>query len=362
MGASRLGLNSSFDDGAFVAVMAGVDPSSGVELGRPFVERSVRGYDMTFSAPKSVSLLAAVADPVVAEEVHGAHDAAVDAVLGYVQRHALTRYRVDGEMMSVDAEGLVVGVFRQHVSRELDPQLHSHAVIANRVLSPDGRWLALDARALMKDQTVLSSLYHAGLRAELTARLGVGWQDPVNGIAEMARCRRDRVAGVLPALAAGRGPDQGEVEPVPRVVGPRANRAGAVAAGTRGGDSIPGAPNQRRSTLLSSRPGGWSQLASCGLDPDGLVAAVIGRTMDPPRELDPAGWGLVAEQALVALTDARSTWRHPDVVREFARATATDLPYRLVSWSRGWRRLLAGSPGSVWWSWLARCLTGRGSG
>ena len=220
VGASRLGLNSSFDDDAFVAVMAGVDPSTGVELGRPFVERSVRGYDVTFSAPKSVSLFTAVADPVVAAEVYGAHDAAVDAVLGYVQRHALTRYRVDGEVMSVDAEGLVVGVFRQHVSRELDPQLHSHAVIANRVLSPDGRWLALDARALMKDQTVLSSLYHAGLRAELTARLGVGWQDPVNGIAEMARCRRVGVAGVLPAVVAGRGPDQGEVGPVPGVVGP----------------------------------------------------------------------------------------------------------------------------------------------
>ena len=67
------------------------------------------------------------------------------------------------------------------------------------------------------------------------------------------------------------------------------------------------------------------QLASCGLDPEGLVAAVIGRTKDPPRELDPAGWGQVAEQALGALTEARSTWRHPDVVREFARATPTDL-------------------------------------
>ena len=72
---------------------------------------------------------------------------------------------MDGEVVSVDVEGVVAGVFRQHVSRELDPQLHSHAVIANRVLSPDGRWLALDARPLMKDQTVLSALYHAGLRA-----------------------------------------------------------------------------------------------------------------------------------------------------------------------------------------------------
>ncbi len=67
------------------------------------------------------------------------------------------------------------------------------------------------------------------------------------------------------------------------------------------------------------------QLASCGLDPDGLVAVVIGGTMTPPQDLNPVGWGVVADQALVALTGARSTWRHPDVVREFARATPTDL-------------------------------------
>ena len=49
----------------------------------------------------------------------------------------------------------------------LDPQLHTHVVIANRVQSPDGRWLALDARTLKRDQRTLSALYHAGLRAEL---------------------------------------------------------------------------------------------------------------------------------------------------------------------------------------------------
>ena len=55
----------------------------------------------------------------------------------------------------------------------LDPQLHTHAVIANRVKAPDGRWLAFDARTVKMDQRTLSSLYHAGLRAELTRRLGV---------------------------------------------------------------------------------------------------------------------------------------------------------------------------------------------
>ncbi|MGD9751904.1 MAG: relaxase domain-containing protein, partial [Acidimicrobiia bacterium] len=83
--AARFGLDVSFDDGAFVAVLAGIDPSTGVELGRPFGEGSVRGYDVTFSAPKSVSLLAALGDPTVQAEVHAAHDAAVDAVLGYLQ-------------------------------------------------------------------------------------------------------------------------------------------------------------------------------------------------------------------------------------------------------------------------------------
>jgi conjugative relaxase-like TrwC/TraI family protein len=43
-------------------------------------------------------------------------------------------------------------VFRQHTSRKLDPQLHTHAVIANRVPAPDGRWLALDARTIKLDQ------------------------------------------------------------------------------------------------------------------------------------------------------------------------------------------------------------------
>ncbi len=114
-----------------------------------------------------------------------AHDRAVDAVLDWVESQAHTRLRWRGHVVCVDAEGIVVGVFRQHTSRRLDPQLHTHAVIANRVRAPDGRWLALDARTLKMDQRTLSGLYHAGLRAELTRRLGVQWHQPENGIAEM---------------------------------------------------------------------------------------------------------------------------------------------------------------------------------
>ena len=99
---------------------------------------------------------------------------------------AHTRYRIGGEVAVVDAEGMVAAAFRQHTSRAADPQLHTHLVVANRVRSPDGRWLALDARTIKLDQRTLSALYHAGLRAELTRRLGVRWEVPEHGIAEIA--------------------------------------------------------------------------------------------------------------------------------------------------------------------------------
>jgi conjugative relaxase-like TrwC/TraI family protein len=185
-GAARLGLVGEVDDDAFLAVMAGMDPRQPERaLGRRYDDDSVRGFDVTCSAPKSVSVLWALGDERVRAEVLAAHDAAVEAMVGWIERHAHTRYRIGGEVAVVDAEGIVAARFRQHTSRALDPQLHTHVVIANRVASPDGRWLALDARTIKYDQRTLSALYHAGLRAELTDRLGVRWQAPERGIAEL---------------------------------------------------------------------------------------------------------------------------------------------------------------------------------
>jgi conjugative relaxase-like TrwC/TraI family protein len=184
-GAKHLGLDGQIDDEAFLAVMAGQHPETGKDLGRRYGDSSVRGFDATFSAPKSASVLFGVGDPQLRRQVTEAHDRAVEAVLGWVESQAQTRMRRRGHVVCVDADGIVVGVFREHTSRRLDPQLHTHAVIANRVRSPDGRWLALDARTLKLDQRTLSSLYHATLRTELTRHLGVRWLEPVNGIAEI---------------------------------------------------------------------------------------------------------------------------------------------------------------------------------
>src|SRR5207244_4957779 len=113
------------------------------------------------------------------------HGAAVRSVVDWIEAHAHARYRIGGQVRVFDADGIIAATFRKHTSRALDPQLHTHVIVPNRVLSQDGRWLALDARTIKHDQRTLSALYHAGLRAELTARLGVAWHQPVNGIAEI---------------------------------------------------------------------------------------------------------------------------------------------------------------------------------
>lgn len=186
-GAAALDLSGTIGDEAFLALMAGMDPARpDRHLGRRYGETSVRGHDVTCSAPKSVSVLFALGDEFVRNRVLRSHDRAVRALMSWIEDHAHTRYRIGGEVAVVDAKGIVAAMFRQHTSRALDPQIHTHLVIPNRVMSPDGRWLALDARLIKRDQRTLSAMYHAALRAEMNQALGVRWRTPENGIAEMA--------------------------------------------------------------------------------------------------------------------------------------------------------------------------------
>lgn len=151
-GAARSALSGPVDADQFVSVLAGEDPHSGEPRGRRYGEVSVRGYDVTCSAPKSVSVLWAVAEEPVRAEVVAAHDAAVDAVVELIDGQATTRPCLGRRVVVVDSEGVTAALFRQHTSRALDPQLHTHAVISGKVQAPDGRWLALDGQMVKCDQ------------------------------------------------------------------------------------------------------------------------------------------------------------------------------------------------------------------
>ncbi len=98
---------------------------------------------------------------------------------------------MDGRRLHPDTGGLTVAVFRQSTSRDDDPQVHTHAVISAKVRTDDGRWYALDARYLKRQQRMLGGLYQSLLRSELTHRFGVGWAEIVNGQAEIAGAPRD---------------------------------------------------------------------------------------------------------------------------------------------------------------------------
>lgn len=169
------------------AVLEGCHPSTGTLLGRRFGGSSARGFDATFSAPKSVSVLWALTpDPWVRAEVLAAHDAAVDAALGWFEAHgAVTRRGRDG-VFQVDTLGVTAALFRQHTSRSIDPQLHTHTIVAAKVQDPTGRWLSLDARFLKYQQRSIGAVYDATLRTELTGRLGTAWVDRGTGVFDLA--------------------------------------------------------------------------------------------------------------------------------------------------------------------------------
>ena len=319
--ADRLGLHGQVDSEAFLEVMAGRDPETGHDLGRHYGEGSVRGYDATFSAPKSVSVLFAVGDDQVREQVVEAHERAVQAVLGWVEDHAHTRLRRHGHIMCVDAEGIVVALFRQHTSRRLDPQLHTHAVIANRVRAPDGRWLALDARSLMVDQRTLSALYHACLRAELTGRLGVVWAIPEHGIAEIARIPQDilaefsrRTNDVERRLDEKLERFRERFQREPSVRDRWQLEREAVV------DSRPAKPHGVTLTKLHEK---WRErIRRLGYEPNQLVRQTIARIRSL-KEIDHQATISLANTALGSLGDRQSSWRRAELVRELAAAVPT---------------------------------------
>lgn len=158
------------------------------EHGQPYDARRV-GFDLTFSAPKSVSVLYGLASPKVAGQVALAHRAAVGQAIEVFERisaRAARGHQGDGQRsLRIATSGLIGAAFDHDTSRLLDPQLHTHVVLANVVQGVDGRWSALDSQTLVRQATTVSHLYQAVLRAELTRRLGVAWTSVERGIAEV---------------------------------------------------------------------------------------------------------------------------------------------------------------------------------
>lgn len=170
--ASDLGLDGSVDPEEFTQLLSGRLPDGKVLAG---AESGVRkpGYDVTLSADKSVSLLALASSPEIAQAVTRAHEAAVGEALDYLQAHMVARVRnPDGTLEVQPARAVAVAAFRHATSREQQPDLHTHAIFANAVQTPDGKIRALEGTVLFSEARYAAQLYQNELAAGLT-RAGI---------------------------------------------------------------------------------------------------------------------------------------------------------------------------------------------
>ena len=186
-GTDALGLSGRVSAQQFTALLAGYDPCDpAVRLRSNERDPKVAALDLTFSAPKSISVLAAVAPDEITAQLIVAHEQAVRAALVYLEDVAVqVRRGHDGTVVQA-GEGLIAAAYRHRMSRALDPQLHTHVVAANMARGHDGRFTALHGTALYRAAKTAGFLYQAHLRALVSERLGLRWGPVRNGAAELS--------------------------------------------------------------------------------------------------------------------------------------------------------------------------------
>ncbi|MGE3194523.1 MAG: MobF family relaxase [Microbacteriaceae bacterium] len=165
-------------------------------------QNAVAGFDHTFSVPKSVSALWAISDAGTQGMVARAHHAAMQEVLGMLERDvAATRVGADagnGSVRQVEVSGVVATGYDHYDSRASDPQLHTHLVIANRVRSAEDptKWRTLDSRPIHAAVVALSEHYNGVLADHIARDLGLAWE------------RRGRGTGRNPGYELAAVPDE----------------------------------------------------------------------------------------------------------------------------------------------------------
>ena len=284
-GAQELGLKGPVDADTFRAVLEGKVPGgSDTRLGRRGKDGEIHhrpGRDLTFSAPKSVSIAALIGDD---KRIVDAHDRAVAATLAWIEKNAAETRMKDpgsgpgqvpetGKMARVGNQKIVAATFRHDTSRNLDPQLHSHAVLANMVQGEDGKWRSMANEGLYARQKLIGMLYRNELAGGL-ARLGYG-------VEKTHADGRFEIAGVPRAVIEAFSSRRAEIE--------------AAMAERNLGESA-GNPRLAERAALMTRAakrdidrdelrGVWAkQAADLGLDAGALVAEAAAKTAAPERE------------------------------------------------------------------------------
>lgn len=320
-GAQALGLDGEVTPEDLHILLSGLSPLDASPIRSAHAGRkTVAGFDLTFSAPKSVSLMWGLTTDAIAHEVREAHDQAVAAALAYIEDHALRVRRGHGGAESCSAEGVIAAAFRHRSSRAGDPQLHTHVLVANATRGADGEFSSPDGRLFYLHARAAGYLYQCVLRNELASRLGVAFTPVINGAAEIAGVDGDLVR----AFSTRRAEIEARLANVGDYSAQAASRAALV---TRRPKEQSTFDESATSRTLAER---WREQArALGHDP-GALALLAG----PARHLDISGallQGIV--DALIApggLTEKLSTFERRDVVRMAAASLPDGADFHVV--------------------------------
>jgi conjugative relaxase-like TrwC/TraI family protein len=301
--AARLGLQGLVTAEAFRRLLDAEHPGTGEPLGIPRTTAArVGGFDLCFSAPKSVSLAWALGGPELSAAVASAHDRAVEQAISAIEQEALRARRGAGGQRSVDTEGLVAAAFAHRSSRAGDPQVHTHVVVANLTPDEHGQWSALDSKRLFRWAKTVGYLYQAALRHELSEDLGLAWGPVQKGAADISGVPRD----ALEAFSTRRA----EIEAALAERGPWSKAAAELAnLSTRG-------PKAAVPALDELRERWRAQATELGLGPS-FVAGVTHQKPHPVPDLS-----LLADELLSpeGLTAHASTFDRRAVLQQLSAA------------------------------------------
>jgi len=325
-------------EGDVVRLLDARHPVTGVSLLDPQHRRSDRraGFDICFSAPKSVSVLAMAAqlagDAAIADAVWAAHRGAVDATFAWMETELFVGRRGhDGRDGTVRARVAAVA-FDHLTSREDDPQLHTHVVLANLGRGEDGAWGALWTDTFWRGRhsrehvvRATSAIYGAALRTELTRRLGVAWTEP------RGRDRHREVAGV-PRRA------RDEFSRRRRQVQARLEATGAGDTGKARQAAQMATRSEKSERLASELAPEWAErLARLRLRPERILRQVQqhARRRHAKAAAEPGMPDVGAVLTALHGAGGRPTWTEHDLMAALAAAAPLGAsPATLQAWAR----------------------------
>jgi len=306
-GATTLGLQGEASPANFRRMFEGRDPTTGELLGRPHGRNAVPAFDVVLRPTKSVSILYGLGDPTTGRVVLAAHHAGLAEAVGYLDEHLGAR-RGHGGVQHVSGQGLLAVGFDHRTSREGDPLLHTHLVIANRVQGLDDRWTALDGRDLYRRRLAADAIYRATYQRELSRTLGVEWTTAdTHGNRELAGMPGELVRSF------SKRTDQIDTE-LDRLVADGRERTPRLVKWTVQATRKP-KEHEAPGTLYDR----WRQeAAERGLDADTLVRQVTGRAAKRVQDqtVSDAATGQLFDRLAGpdGLTAQASTFTRPDVL------------------------------------------------